>query len=78
VIEQAGEYVCAVQSATTAVRRVVTLGQTDDTVVEVVAGLAEGERVFMNPRSILGDAPATVPSEAIDETVSRPASRPPA
>lgn len=74
VIEQGDEYVCAVQSATTAVRRVVTLGQSDDKAVEIVAGLAEGERVFMNPRSILGDAPGTAPSEATDEAVSRPAS----
>lgn len=70
VIEQGDKYVCAVQSATAAVRRVVTLGQSDDKLVEVSAGLEEGERVFLNPRSILGDAPTAVPSEATEETVA--------
>jgi len=36
---------------------VVRLGRSDDAFVEIVDGLAAGERVFLNPRAILGNGP---------------------
>lgn len=58
VIEHGGEYVCAVREGDVASRRVVELGQSDDESVEIVAGLAEGEALFLNPRKLLGDTSA--------------------
>jgi RND family efflux transporter MFP subunit len=55
VIEQGDQYVCAVSRGETADRRIVTLGKTDDRFVEITEGLREGERVFFNPRTVLGD-----------------------
>ncbi len=57
VIEQDGEYVCAVREGNAASRRVVELGQSDDESVEIVSGLVEGDRLFLNPRKLLGDGP---------------------
>ncbi len=73
VVEQGEHYVCAVQAGTTVVRRVVSLGQSDDKFVEVIDGLTEGERVFINPRSLLGDESAGPPSTAYDAPVPRAA-----
>lgn len=58
VIEQGGEYVCAVRHEAEVERRVVTLGQGNDKRVEILAGLEEGEQLLLNPRAILPDESA--------------------
>lgn len=66
VIEQGGEYVCAVRHESEVERRVVTLGQGNDKRVEILAGLEEGEQLLLNPRAILPDesTPADGPPPA--------------
>lgn len=66
VIEQSGEYVCAVVEGDEASRRVVTLGQSDDESVEILTGLNPGDQVFLNPRKLLGDGPVREQGEAPD------------
>ncbi|MFM1904655.1 MAG: Macrolide export protein MacA [Planctomycetota bacterium] len=65
VIEQQGEYVCAVRQGDTVERRVVTLGQSNDRQVEILAGIEPGETLLLNPRAVLPDAGA--PAEAAGE-----------
>jgi len=77
VIEQGDEYVCAVRVGDEARRRVVTLGQSDDESVEILTGLNPGDRIFLNPRKLLGDGPAREQGEAPDSPERRkPAGRP--
>ena len=56
VIEQHGEYVCAVRQGGEVERRMVSLGQSNDKLVEILAGLTEGETLFLNPRGLLPDS----------------------
>jgi HlyD family secretion protein len=69
VIEQLGEYVAAVRQGDQIERRLVTIGQSNDKLVEILAGLDEGETLVLNPRGLLPDAPppdhsATQPADA--------------
>jgi len=57
VAELRGSHICAVRTAGAIERRVVTLGQSNDTAVEITSGLEAGETVLLNPRAVLGDAP---------------------
>jgi HlyD family secretion protein len=57
VIEQAGQFVCAVRRGESVERREVTLGQGNDRLVEVISGLEPGEALLLNPRAALGDEP---------------------
>lgn len=70
VMEQGDQYVCAVSRGETADRRIVTLGKTDDRFVEITEGLREGERVFFNPRAVLGDG--SVQEASPDEPANAP------
>ncbi len=76
VIEQGEHFVCAVQAGNTAVRRVVTLGQSDDKIVEITDGLAEGERVYMNPKSVLRLESPDANQNAKDDSNERQTSDP--
>jgi HlyD family secretion protein len=55
VIEQGDDYVCAVRQGDAITRQIVQLGQSDDRFVEITAGLKEGDKLFFNPRTVLGD-----------------------
>lgn len=56
VLEQDGEYFCAVRDTEKSVKRhAVTVGLTDDNYVQILDGLKQGESVFLNPRQVLGD-----------------------
>jgi len=55
VFEQGGTYVCGVRTGKTVERREVTLGQGNDKLVEITAGLEPGDVVVLNPRTALGD-----------------------
>jgi RND family efflux transporter MFP subunit len=55
VAEQGGKYFCGLRSGDTVVRREVTLGQGNDKLVEVAAGLEPGDVVVLNPRAALGE-----------------------
>ena len=57
VIEQGGQFVCAVRRGDAVERREVALGQGNDRLVEIVSGLEEGEVLLLNPRAALGDEP---------------------
>ena len=56
VIEDGEEFVCAVKKGEGFERRVVTLGKSDDRFVEIAEGLQEGEPVFLNPETVLGES----------------------
>ena len=56
VIEQKGQYVCAVRTADGFERRPVEIGLSNDKVVEVKQGLTPGDTVFLYPRGLLGDS----------------------
>lgn len=58
VIEQNGEFVCAVRTEEGFERRPVEIGLSNDQLVEVKQGLSPGDRVFLYPRGLLGDGPA--------------------
>ena len=69
VIEQQGEYLAAVRQGDRIERRLVTLGESNDKLVEILAGLDEGETLVLNPRGLLPDASppdhsATQPADA--------------
>jgi HlyD family secretion protein len=57
VTELGGSHVCAVRKGGAVERRVVALGQSSDTAVEITSGLEAGESVFLNPRGVLGEDP---------------------
>ena len=56
VIEDGKEFICAVKNGKGFERRVVMLGKSDDRFVEIVEGLQEGELVFLNPETVLGES----------------------
>lgn len=58
VIEQKGEFVCAVRTEDGFERRPVEIGLSNDKLVEIKQGLSPGETVFLYPRGLLGDAVA--------------------
>ncbi|HBU36267.1 MAG TPA: hypothetical protein DEB70_00540 [Planctomycetaceae bacterium] len=55
VVEGGKEFVCAVKAGDRFEKRVVTLGKSDDRFVEIVEGLEEGEQIFLNPVTVLGE-----------------------
>jgi len=56
VVEQHGEYWCWVESKRGPVKTALTIGETNDQFIIVESGLAEGDRVVLNPRDLLDDA----------------------
>ena len=66
VIEQSGEFVCAVRTEEGFERRSVEIGMSNDQLVEVKQGLSPGDRVFLYPRGLLGDGPAKSSSADAD------------
>jgi RND family efflux transporter MFP subunit len=66
VIEQSGEFVCAVRTEEGFERRSVEIGLSNDQLVEVKQGLSPGDRVFLYPRGLLGDGPAKSSSTDAD------------
>lgn len=64
VIEQQGEFVCAVRTDDGFERRPVELGLSNDKLVEIKQGLSPGETVFLYPRGLLGDGPAAAGDDA--------------
>jgi hypothetical protein len=56
VVEQRGRYFAWIKQAAGPERREVTLGVTDDKVIEIKNGLAAGERVITNPRATVAEA----------------------
>ena len=66
VIEQSGEFVCAVRTEEGFERRSVEIGLSNDQLVEVKQGLSPGDRVFLYPRGLLGDGPAKSSSADTD------------
>ncbi len=56
VIEQSGEFVCAVRTEDGFERRPVELGLSNDKLVQITQGLSPGETVFLYPRGLLGDS----------------------
>ncbi|MGA0039824.1 MAG: hypothetical protein ACO3NZ_08250, partial [Pirellulales bacterium] len=54
VIEQKGEFVCAVRTEDGFERRPVEIGLSNDKVVEIKSGLKPGETLFLSPRGLLG------------------------
>jgi len=63
VVEQAGGYYSAVRTAAGFERRRVTVGQGNDKLVEIRAGLEPGEEVFLMPRKLLGEGPDRDPAD---------------
>jgi len=57
VIEQKGEFVCAVRTDEGFERRPVEIGLSNDKFVEVKQGITPGETLFLYPRGLLGDGP---------------------
>ena len=55
VIEQRGEFICAVRKGEVIERRGVTIGQGNDKMVEIVSGLEPGDIVMLSPRTALGE-----------------------
>jgi len=66
VIEDSEEFVCAVKQGEGFEQRVVTLGKSDDRFVEIVQGLEEGELVFLNPETVLGDSLSRDQEQALE------------
>lgn len=56
VVDQNSKHVCWVVKNGSAERRELLLGMTNDKMVEVKDGLAEGDEVIMNPRTAVADA----------------------
>jgi HlyD family secretion protein len=52
VVQVDGNHWCYVQSQSGVERRLVTLGSTNEELVEVTEGLSEGERVVVNPSAL--------------------------
>ncbi|MFM8892933.1 MAG: hypothetical protein ACKOTB_15200, partial [Planctomycetia bacterium] len=59
VVEQGGTYYCGVREGDRVVRRAVTTGQGNDTLIEITSGLSAGEVVVLAPRAALGDLEPT-------------------
>jgi HlyD family secretion protein len=56
VVQKAGKYYCWVQTPQGVEGRPVVLGMANNTRIEVKDGLAEGERVLLNPRAVVDEA----------------------
>lgn len=56
IVDQGGKHLCWIQKDGKAERRPLVLGMTNDKMVEVKDGLAEGDLVIMNPRAVVPDA----------------------
>ncbi len=67
VLEMNGEFACWVETANGIERRQLLLGMSNDQMVEVVDGVAEGETVVLNPRATIPDARRTSPPPAVAE-----------
>src|SRR5581483_4490561 len=64
VVERGGKYRAYVKAASGIEGREVVLGGTNDTVIEAVDGLKEGELVLLNPRADVPDSTERVVVEA--------------
>ncbi len=79
VIERRGQYYCAVRKGDTIDKRLVTIGQGNDKLIEISTGLEDGESVILNPRAVFSEEDA-----AAEESVAggdggrRPGEGPPA
>ena len=63
-VERAGRYFAWVQEDDSDLtRHEIQLGKSNDVAAEIVAGLAEGEKVVLNPRSVLADEVALLEQE---------------
>lgn len=67
VIEQSGEFVCAVRTEDGFERRPVELGLSNDKLVQITQGLSPSETVFLYPRGLLGDGPSKSDAEEAGE-----------
>ncbi|MBL7194665.1 MAG: efflux RND transporter periplasmic adaptor subunit [Pirellulales bacterium] len=67
VIEQSGEFVCAVRTEDGFERRIVELGLSNDKLVQITQGLSPSDTVFLYPRGLLGDGPSTSDAEESGE-----------
>jgi len=76
VVEQSGDYVCAVRTPDGFARRRVKVGQGNDKLVEVTAGLEPGEEVFLTPRKLFGEAPDRESGGRPGRTGRRPEGQP--
>jgi hypothetical protein len=56
VVEQRGEFLCWVQDGVKIEKRPLVLGETNDQFVEVKDGVADGEQVVLNPRTVVEEA----------------------
>lgn len=56
VVQQGRNYYAWVAAATGPERRLLSLGRTNDKMIEVIDGVVEGERVLRNPRAIVAAA----------------------
>jgi len=68
VVEQSKEFWCWVETDAGPVKRALKLGETNDQFIVVESGLAEGDRVVLNPLDLLDEAQraALQPSETDD------------
>lgn len=67
VVDIGGKHYCWVQNGGQSEKRPLVLGQTNDKFVEVKDGVAEGELVIMNPRTVVADARAEDKSDRKSE-----------
>jgi HlyD family secretion protein len=56
VVEQRNEFLCWVEDDAKIEKRPLVLGETNDQFVEVKDGVAEGEKVVLNPRTVVEEA----------------------
>ncbi len=56
VVEQQEQYYAWVKQPNGPQRRTVTIGTTDDKVIEIKSGLAVGDNVIVNPRATVAEA----------------------
>ncbi len=56
VVEQRGKFFCWVQTPEGPQRRPVLLGRTNDKLIEITDGVAEGDKVLLNPRAFVPEA----------------------
>ena len=63
VVEKSGKFYCWVQTPQGVEGRPVVLGMANNTRIEVKDGLAEGERVLLNPRAVVEEARVEEKSE---------------
>ncbi|MBI4602617.1 MAG: hypothetical protein HY721_11720, partial [Planctomycetes bacterium] len=63
VVEQKGQFYCWAKTAEGPSRRPLTLGRTNDKLIEIVDGVKEGDVVFRNPRAVVEEAREEPPFE---------------